>query len=265
MIFINTRPAERGKALTDFLLQQQINVIDLPLLEIIPCKLTLEDFSKLQTLANGEYKAVILVSESAVTLGLSALHPIAHNLAVKRSPTSQWIAVGEKTAQTFTQTWQATFSQRPSTIITPSQFYLPENNEGMLHIPLINNLGKGDKVLIWRGIGGREILINALQNRGIIVDSIDFYQRQLPSDTPHNFEQTIAHFPTKDAIVLITSLATWHNWVGLCAKYAVNLTDFKYVILQNRLFTHISKLIPHKNLREIDNLHPTTVISACDF
>ena len=71
MQFINTRPDQRAKALSLFLRQHGIEVIDLPLLALVEKPLTVAERAVLQSI--DRYQVVVLVSEAAVKYGLARL------------------------------------------------------------------------------------------------------------------------------------------------------------------------------------------------
>ena len=78
MQFINTRPDQRAKALSLFLRQHGVKVIELPLVMLVEKPLTVAETAVLQTI--DRYQVVVLVSEAAVKYGLArlaALGPLA--------------------------------------------------------------------------------------------------------------------------------------------------------------------------------------------
>ena len=55
----------------------------------------------------------------------------------------------------------------------------------MMQLPELATLKAGNRVLIWRGQGGRQLLNDDLMKRGIQVDNIAWYERQCPRFTRH--------------------------------------------------------------------------------
>lgn len=267
MIFINTRPETRAKNLTDFLQSQGINVLNLPLLELVSCELSEQEKSHLTQI--NAYQTLIFISETAVTYFFDFIK----NYQITLHPNLTFIAVGKKTAQVFQTIWQnflqKSFSTSPN-LHTPSDFHLPENNEGLLQISCIQNLKSGDKILLLKGKDGRELLKNTLLAKDVIVDNVDFYQRVFPPSSVQIFQdfcQSLFYhqaFSTQK-IVLITSLTAWENWQHLIQliQPQFNPNEFEYIVLQQRIADSMAKRIGQKSvITVIDDLQPSTIFNA---
>lgn len=251
MIFINTRPSERANTLSEHLRRQSITVVDLPLLALVACKLSKTDKKNLENIH--KYQAILFVSETAVQCFVDFIENNHITL-----PSIPIITVGEKTANHCKKLWQKNLST--PNIITPSQFDLPENNEGMLQLPMIKNLQKNAKLLICKGKDGRDLLKNHLQQQGVIVQTIDFYQRIFPQSSEilfKNFYQNWQQSKQK-AIVLISSLTAWQYWQNLLNKFNISANDFAYLVLQQRIANQL--MVENiQNINVIDNLKLTTI------
>lgn len=268
MIVINTRPAERAAKLTQFLRGHGATVVELPLLALAATPLTFTEQQALVELLVPQslpaYQAVVVVSEAAVDFTLQAMQALSLQQAMPNA-LPPFVCVGQKTADYLTQRWQAQFGVTPSTCYPP----LPEqqNNIGMLQLSLVQGFKSGDRVQVWRGVGGREVLIDALRARGITVTLINSYQRQLPATTIVQFSQFYAKFllkpPPTPIWVLISSLAAWQNWFKLLqeAVTPVSPNVFNYVALQTRIGEHIRA---HSDacVHVVDDLQPTTIWQA---
>lgn len=260
MMFINTRPANRAKKLTVFLQQHNIQVLDLPLLELLACDLSDQDRQILTQIET--YQALIFISATAVSYFFKFIQ--SHQIAL--NPSNSYIAVGRKTAQTFNDYWQQ-FYPTPPNLLTPSQFNLSENNEGLLQLPFIRDLKIGEKILLLKGKDGRGLLKNTLLEKGIIVKNVDFYQRVFPQKSQQIF-QTLSQDLLKNRknltkpIVLITSLTAWQHWHGLIQSDFAP-TAFHYLVLQHRIANSMMKSMQHDSLiKVIDDLQPTTIFQA---
>ncbi len=97
MLFINTRPQDRAKPLTVALQQQFIEVIELPLLELIARPLSSELTYLYQQLFSA--KVIVVVSPTAVEIGMKYLKQLDIQLADLAH--LKWIAVGQKTAESL--------------------------------------------------------------------------------------------------------------------------------------------------------------------
>lgn len=257
MQFINTRPDHRAKALSLFLRQHGVKVIELPLLALVEKPLTVAEWAVLQSI--DRYQVVVLVSEAAVKYGLARLAAL-----VKLTELSNkivWVAVGDKTANYFKQTWQQLTELPAPTVIFPGE-KRAQNNEGLLNLPIIQALGKGDYLQVWRGIGGRELLVDTLTAKGVQVHLLNLYQRVLPSETTQAFavwQQTQSH--NQPIIVLISSLTAWQNWQQLTANTEMVASCY-YLVLQSRIAEQMLLQQTNLNITIIPDLMPATILQA---
>ena len=259
MQFINTRPDQRAKALSLFLRQHGIEVIDLPLLALVEKPLTVAERAVLQSI--DRYQVVVLVSEAAVKYGLARLVTLVKLTELSKNIT--WVAVGDKTANYFNQTWQQLTELPAPTIIFPDE-KRAQNNEGLLNLPVIQALGKGDYLQVWRGIGGRELLADTLAAKGVQVHLLNLYQRVLPSATTHAFavwQQTQTQTHNQPIIVLISSLTAWQNWQQLTANTQM-VANCYYLVLQSRIAQQMLLQQASLNITIIPDLMPATILQA---
>lgn len=235
-IVINTRPVERAAPLTQHLQAAGLTAIDIPMLTLRPRPTTDIDIALMHQWMAGEYKALVIVSPTAAASGLVAWQSLEHEKRkykakdgndkyVQRfseglSLPSPLVAVGEATAAEFSQVRIDT---------TNYQILQPEtaNNEGMLAMPEIDSLQAGDKLLIWRGLGGRRLLVDTLQARGVHIDSIAWYERTMPIDAMAEYQQWqqafLTHSTTSDIalpkqpkpIVVISSATAFEHWSNI--------------------------------------------------
>ena len=257
MQFINTRPDQRAKALSLFLRQHGVTVTELPLLALVEKPLTVTEQAVLQTI--DRYQVVVLVSEAAVKYGLARLATLVKLTELSKKIT--WVAVGDKTANYFNHTWQQLTKSPPPTVIFPSE-KRKQNNEGLLNLPVIQALGKGDYLQVWRGIGGRELLADTLAAKGVQVHLLNLYQRVLPSATTQAFavwQQTQTH--NQPIVVLISSLTAWQNWQQLTANTEMAASCY-YLVLQSRIAEQMLLQQANLNITIIPDLLPATILQA---
>ena len=298
-VVINTRPIERAAPLTQCLQAAGLSVIEMPMLTLQPRATTDEDRQMMRQWLVGDYQALVIVSPSAAASGLalwqeledehqkqdSIAEPIELALTAIETP-SHLIAVGDATAAVLNSAKLA---------VTSYQVRQPSiaNNEGMLAMPEIKNLQAGDKLLIWRGLGGRRLLVDTLQARGVHIDSIAWYERIMPDDAQRQYSQWLQDFQAKNAsqgialadrvkpIVVISSGTAFEHWASIVNSIPVStldsdtqqtvssniessasltLSDFAYVVLGTRL----ANMLADQQLSywRVENLAPETILAA---
>lgn len=156
-----TRPTGQAEKLTQLIQDAGGHVIPFPLIEIAPLK-DYADFEKtIRHIADFDW--IIFISSNAVHNGM----PFLIKQGIPKS--LQFAAIGPTTAQTL-----ANFGI--------AQVLIPEgrfDSESFLSLPDMHAM-QGKKVMIVRGIGGRELLANSLIARGASVSFGECYQRINP-------------------------------------------------------------------------------------
>lgn len=245
MIFINTRPTSRSLLLTQAMQDKGMTVLEMPLLELAPIDISEREQQYQQQFCQQQdrYQALVVVSPTAARMGLAACPKgFVPNCAV--------IAVGHATADILrAEGWQ---------VQCPEEY----SNEGMIKMPALNSLGAGNHILVWRGRGGRRVLVNFLQDNEVEVHAIAWYQRQCPIDAPTKFEQLQQQLATLDSnerpIALVSSGEAFTNWRLLFAESedradkGLELADFNYLTFGKRLTETLDEL--QLNCIRIDNL-----------
>ena len=157
-----TRPREQAAKLAQRITEAGGQAILFPLLEINP----VADAQPLRALVAhlSEYHLAIFISPNAVRYGMQAI------LAAGLLPRSLAIAtVGQGSAK-------ALRDFGVSKIIAPQQRF---DSEALLALPELQHMA-GQRVVIFRGDGGRELLGDTLKERGASVDYAACYQRVKP-------------------------------------------------------------------------------------
>ena len=185
-----TRPAPQAKRLSQLITQAGGAVISFPLIEIAP----LTDLSPFQqVIANmTDYDWAIFISSNAVE------HSLPH-LQKQGIPDSlKFAAIGPTTAQSL-----QSFGIK-NTLIPQGRF----DSESLLALPAFQHM-QGQKVMIVRGVGGREVLADTLKTRGAEVVFAECYQRINPQTNCQLLEQAYQHQQLQ-AIVVTSSEAMRH-------------------------------------------------------
>jgi uroporphyrinogen-III synthase len=160
-----TRPQAQSAALIAALQEQGDIPVVLPLLNIVTYNESEHspacEAIKSKVLRLDEYQHLIFISTNAVTAGWHWIDRYWPQLPVAQ----RWYAIGEATAAALLQHVECA---QPEKIM---------NSEGLLALPALQNISQ-QKVLIFRGKGGRDFLRQALQERGAQVDYCEVYERQ---------------------------------------------------------------------------------------
>ena len=302
-IVINTRPIERAAPLTQCLQAAGLSVIEMPMLTLEPRATTDEDRQMMRQWLAGAYQALVIVSPSAAASGLAmwqalkdehqkqdnVAEPTELSLMAIETP-SHLIAVGDATAAVLNNAKLPVASYQ---VRQPSV----ANNEGMLAMPEIKGLQVGDKLLIWRGLGGRRLLVDTLQARGVHIDSIAWYERTMPDDAQRQYTQWLQDFQAQNTsqaiapadrlkpIVVISSGTAFEHWASIVNSIPVSnldsdldtqqiassniessslltLSDFTYVVLGLRLANMLAE--QHLSYWRVEDLAPETILAAID-
>ncbi|BBH48625.1 uroporphyrinogen-III synthase [Pseudomonas sp. KU43P] len=159
-----TRPADDCAALAQCLAAAGVASSSLPLLAIEPVELSEAQRQTLAVLA--DYQARIVVSKPAARLLLE--HLAQGSLPL---PSKGWFTVGEATA--------AVLHEAALQVSCPAQ---GDDSEALLALPALREVVAvaAPRVLIVRGVGGRELLAERLAEQGASVDYLELYRRSLP-------------------------------------------------------------------------------------
>lgn len=217
MQILNTRPADRAQPLTQALQQLGHQVYGLPLLELVARPLDAELKQLYQQLLAAE--CVVVVSPIAAELGVQYAQQC--GLSIAQLQQLNWIAVGHATQKKLHQWGLA--SHCPEV----------ENSEGMLALDFFKNCHQ-QTVAFWRGIGGRTFMMQQLSAQGCSVLNMLLYCRQMPDISL----ATLQAFGLQQCAVLITSEASWNNWLQLWPQdvsLQPDFNNFHYIVLGQRV------------------------------
>lgn len=242
-ILINTRPTHRGDAIRQM---TGVTVVDLPLLEIRSLPIRECEQAMMMQFCQGAYDALVITSVESARRALDYLHTHLLDLPIHQ-PNTPIIAVGTATAQVM--------QAYGLDVILPQT----ANNEGMLATPQIKSLTTHDRVLIWRGIGGRRLLHDTLTAQGVHIDAIEWYERATPPDLLDNFTAILPTLP-RHAHVIISSEMAYQAWASL--PHAE--TRYHYLALRERLARIIRTHEPTATISMIDDLSTQAIGRAID-
>lgn len=156
-----TRPAEQAGELLNVINQAGATAVHFPLLAIE--QVMAPDLeTKLKRI--NECDAVICVSGNAARFGVDALE----KFAIVPKAQLQWFGLGKSTANLLRKYGlSVTAPERAGT------------SEVLLALPWLKNV-MNKRIMMWRGVGGRELLGETLTHSGATMDYVELYQRVIP-------------------------------------------------------------------------------------
>lgn len=250
MLFVNTRPVDRAAELSAALSAEQINSFALPLLELQALPYSLAMAALYQQLPKSH--VIVVVSPTAVEIGMRYLQQ--SGLTLTDLAQVQWVAVGLKTAQVLKQ--------------YGIQAVIPEveTSEGMLELPSLQNLALGSRIAFWRGEGGRQFMMQQLREAGMQIVNLLLYQRGCPAQTSQLVQPLVAQLQQHATYtVLISSEASWYNWLQLLAQYPMFIAQAQYMVLGQRLAALLSQYRTEQqfdfNIIPVFQLRPEHIIA----
>lgn len=210
-----TRPIDQAKKLSALIELEGGTPISFPLIDIVP----LEDYRAFNSTidAIAEYDWAIFISSNAVQNGMPRLLQAYDPLPARL----RFAAIGPVTAQEM-QNFGI------NTVLTPVGRF---DSESLLALPEMRQV-TGKRIMIFRGVGGREILADTLKARGAQVVFAECYRRVNPQQDATELE-TLWQNKQCHAIVVTSSEAMrtllalteggrahWLQNIPLCVNHA---------------------------------------------
>ena len=186
-----TRPTAQAQPWADRLRQLGADTTVISLLEIVPVL----DNTQIQAIKNcildlDLYTKAIFVSQNAVELGFEWIENYWPQLPVR----VEFFAVGETTAR------QLQNRGAPVTDLAQSQTGAM-TSETLLQSPALQAVA-GEKIIIFRGLGGRPHIGEVLTARGALVTYCELYERILPENSRADFEHLLKSSAQELVLVL---------------------------------------------------------------
>lgn len=205
---LNTRPAAQTEKWRLALQEAGADSARLALMEIAP----LTDPAHIQAIKDrvmmlGEFQHAIFVSQNAATHGLHWIDQYWPQLPFEL----KFYAVGSATAAQLTD-YGCRVTDAGGTM----------NSEALLALPALQDLSH-QKVLIFRGLGGRPLLAERLSERGAQVDYCELYQRVFPRQGAIDRLAELRWGQKRD-LVALHSGESLENWNQLLAELATGDT-----------------------------------------
>ncbi len=211
-----TRPKEQAEPLAQSIQEQGGQAWVMPMMTIEPYAENQHIRSKV--LQFDQYHKVIVISHHAARLCMKHI-----DIYWPQLPTGiQWYAIGEKT--------RTALAHFDVSSVCPDQAL---DSEALLSLVDFQAVA-GEKVLLIKGKGGRELLKSTLTDRGALVDELELYQRQRPE------------YPNEQ----LNSLIKEHRINVILASSGEILTNTTHY-LTSELYEHCCLIVPSKRVREL--------------
>ena len=215
-----------------------------PLLEILPMTEGQTGFQDVkQKMMNIDlYDVIITVSANASSLAHDWIDQYWPQLPVGIS----WFAVGPSSAQALLPLFAS-----------DADIQLPQGNhtEGLLELAELQDL-QHKKVLILRGVGGRELLAQTLVKRGAQVDYAELYQRQAIDISQGQLDDLVSKQNIQYAVITSGEMAQQLTQ-GLSTENKSRLT----LLLPSQRIKNMISNAGFKHLHVIDKLSSANIIS----
>lgn len=224
---LTTRPTAMAARLSQPLQAAGFQATNLPLFSIQP--LTLNQPAKNQLLNLDNYAKIFVLSPSAAQIFIEE----AENYWPQWPLGIQWFTVGKGSHDFLAQAGIQANYPPPAT---------GDTSEALLQLALLNWV-EGEKILLVKGEGGREVLFNELTRRGGQVENLKLYQRQPAKLTAEEVSQLLN--PNYLASLITSGEALDIFYRHSQAFFAANPKEHKAFLANTCLLLPSQRLVEH--------------------
>ncbi len=205
-----TRPEKQSEPLSLLLSRHQWLPISLPFLAIESLSDTDEAYRKAQIDIRelSRVDQVIFVSTNAVAHGFALIKCYYQELPSH----IQWLAVGTATADVLAKELERFSGQK--NIAAPT---VGMDSEAILKLPSLQEVA-GQRIIIIRGVGGRNFLAESLQQAGADVVMMELYRRCCPNNAA---ALACLYQDNKIDVVIVASGETLQNYIVLAQQAGI--------------------------------------------
>jgi uroporphyrinogen-III synthase len=199
-----TRPVDQAKKLASLIIEAGGTPILFPLIEITP----LNDYKQFDAIISHitEYDWAIFISSNAVQNGMPRLIKQTEKLGIPSH--LQFAAIGPVTANELKAFGVKEVLTPASHIQDGNESKVRFDSESLLALPEMCQV-EGKKILLVRGVGGRDVLAETLRARGAQVTFAECYQRTNPQTNCDLLTQ-LCHAKKLHGVVVTSSEAMRH-------------------------------------------------------
>ena len=145
------------------------------------------------------------------------------------------------------------------------------NSEALLEAPALQSVAD-EKIVIFRGVGGRDLLRDRLSERGAGVTYCELYRRELPAAAAEYVQQVLTDAQTAGRKLLLTvhSGESLDNLVTCAGLQGVSLTEYPLLVPGERVAAMAQRLgfgrvITAKNASDAAMLQALTDYTDAEF
>jgi len=197
-----TRPAGQATHLAEALVAAGAVPVLFPVLAIAPLTDTTELVERI--IALDQYDLAVFVSPNAVALGLREV------LSRRTWPPHLRVATVGRSSEAALQAHDLGGQEKQ--VLCPQGRF---DSEALLELPELQDM-QGQRVIVFRGDGGRELLSDTLRQRGAAVDYACCYTRHRPQQSPEPLLR-LWQAGQLDAVT-VTSSEGLHNLVAMVGQ-----------------------------------------------
>lgn len=214
-----TRPKHQGQSIAQLLSDAGHQVIHQPAIEINADATNSEQAKHVKQLMLqlDSFKHLIFISTNAVSHGMGQIENYWPQLPIDQ----HWYAIGKATAK-------ALFQFGVTAKIPAGE----QNSEQLLALPELV-AAKGDKVIIFSGVDGRQLLADELHQRGADVSIAQCYSRDLP--TQHSIHWRDALQSEKINVLMAASAETAKNSLVMAGELGVEINSIPIIVPGDRV------------------------------
>ncbi len=235
------RPREQAAPLCQALTRAGALPRALPTIEIRPLNLAPEQRTLIQDL--DLYQTVVVVSANAASLLVEAAGEWWPQWPVG----IRWLAVGARTG--------AVLEAAGLNCLHPERGM---TSEDLLALPELKAI-EGQRILLCKGQGGREVLATTLRERGARVDELLLYERGLPHYSEDSIREALKAFDPR--VIVALSGETLNNLLALGQNTDHNLRRRAVLVPGERVATQ-AKAAGFRQILTPADLTPAGIIDA---
>jgi|TARA_B110000902_G_C14289883_1_gene580416 uroporphyrinogen-III synthase len=209
-----TRPQHQGQSISKLLSDGGYSFVHQPAIEIdaVPADSKQAMQVNQLMLQLDSFKHLIFISTNAVSHGMEHIENYWPQLPIGQ----HWYAIGTATAKALLR-----FGVTAKTPVGE------QNSEQLLALPELVS-AEGEKVIIFSGVGGRQLLADELCQRGADVSIARCYTRDLP--TQHSIHWREALQSEKINVIIAASTETAKNSLVMAAEQGVEINSIPIIV-----------------------------------